>query len=142
MSIKIRKPITNWTDNSGYSSIELYPDQSYKSFVPNAETEWMVLDNYVLLKADVVVHLFQGGTLRLGVLGSDLMLKVFGVSALAAANTKIEFHSSGQIRAITLAAQEHWLPWQKKWSYKGKSYSPGTRLEFSEDGAVEKWGSL
>ena len=136
----MRKTIVNWTDNSGYSLIELYSDQSYKSFVPNSETEWMVQDNYVLLKSDVTVYLFQGGTLKLGILATDLLLNVFGVSVLVAADIKIEFHSNGKISSIVLAPQPSWIPWRKNWKYQGKSYRPGTRLEFSEVGRNVKWG--
>jgi hypothetical protein len=130
---------TNWTDNSGYTHVELYPDGAYKSFVPVTDTEWVVLDEQVKLKADCTVKFFPTGSLEHCVLGVGATLSAFGVRVFIAEGTKLQFHESGAIRSMTLAAQPRWFPWAKKtWTYRGHSYAPGTALEFSTDGSVVK----
>ncbi len=126
----------DWADNSGYSHIELYPDGTYKSFVPEIDTEWAIGGRYVKLKADCVVRFFPSGNLELCLLCADTAMDAFGVAVLIAGGAPLQFHPNGSPRNLTLAAQSRWPFQNKKWTYRGTAYEPNTRLEFSEDGAI------
>ena len=132
-----KKGTTNWVDNSGYSHVELYPDGSYKSFVPEIDTEWMVGDHPVKLKGGCAVKFFPDGSLRTCVLGSGATVTVTGVAAYVSADRPLDLHENGSVRRMTLAAKPSWNPWATKgWKYQGVVYEPRTTLEFSERGEV------
>jgi hypothetical protein len=133
-----KKDATNWVDNSGYTHVELYPDGSYKSFVPEIDTEWMIAKSQVKLRAGDAVKFFPDGTMKSCVLCEEATLDAYGVMAHVKANAPLDFHVSGKVRTLTLAAHSSWNPWakKKKWSYKGTLYDPPVTLEFSEDGEV------
>ena len=137
-----QKDAANWVDNSGYTHVELYPDGSYKSFVPEIDTEWMIAKSEVKLKAGNAVTFFPSGNLKACVLCSDTALTAFGVTARVRANTPLDFHENGNVRRLTLASQASWVPWSnEKWKYKGVLYAPLATLEFSEDGEVLRCNS-
>lgn len=134
-----KKDAANWVDNSGYAHVELYPDGSYKSFVPEIDTEWMIERHQVKLKAGEAVKFFPDGNMETCVLCAEATLAAFGVMAHVSADAPLDFHANGNVRRLTLAAQSSWVPWaSKKWKYKGVLYDPRATLEFSEDGEVLK----
>ncbi len=125
------------TDNSGYSQVELHPDGSYKSFVAEVDTEWVIGARPITLRSASTVRFYANGNLRSCVLLSDARLEAFGEPVMVAGGTSLLFHESGAIGTLTLAPQPRRLPWaSKKWSYRGSTYAPRTTLEFAEDGAV------
>lgn len=131
------KPTSNWTDNSGYTHLELYPDGTYKSFVPEIDTEWVIGGRTIVLKATLPVKFHPNGQLERCVLAAKATLDVHGVVATVGANDALEFHSDGGVRSFTLGPQSSWIPWlHKEWSFGGTTYAEGTRLEFSADGKV------
>jgi len=131
-----RSEASNWTDNSGYTHVELYPDGNYKSFVPEIDTEWVLDGVYVKLKATCVVKFFPNGNIERCVLGSETVLKVSEVRVLLSEGTNLEFHANGNVRSLTLAVQSR-IPWRsKKWRYRGIVYDPRTKMEFADDGSV------
>ncbi|MBP7146918.1 MAG: hypothetical protein KBD01_05180 [Acidobacteria bacterium] len=127
----------DWRDNSGYTHLELYPDGTYKSFVPEVDTEWLIEGARVVLKASFAVTLHTNGGLRRCVLAAPAALSVLGVPVVVAADEPLELHENGALHAFTLGSRSEWKPWRNRpWTYRGASYAPGTRLELSADGAV------
>jgi hypothetical protein len=133
-----RPPASESHDNSGYTCIELYPDGGYKSLVPEIDTEWVLQGQPVQLRAGCTVKFFPSGAVEQGVLASQTTLTIFTVPAAAAEGTRVDFHQTGEVRSVTLASQARWFRRDKSWKYRGAKYAPGTRLVFSEDGAVER----
>jgi hypothetical protein len=129
---------SHWHDNSGYTDVELYPDGSYKSVVPEIETEWMLQGRPVELRGGHTVKFFPSGALEQGVLASRTTVSVFGLPAAAAEGTRIHFHPNGEVRSLTLASQARWFRRDKTWRYRGSTYAPGSTIVLSEDGAVER----
>jgi hypothetical protein len=128
---------SGWGDNSGYRDVELYPDGTYKAFVPEIDTEWMISGHVLALAAGRRVTFFADGALESCVLAATATVDVFGTPAVVAAQTALSFHASGSVRLFTLGSRSSWLPWpSRKWIYRGTAYDAGTRLELSEDGAV------
>jgi hypothetical protein len=127
---------SDWHDNSGFTSVELYPDGGYKSFVPEIDTEWMLKGQVVKLRASSTVTLYPSGGLERCVLASKTTLNVFGVTVAVAEGATLELHPNGEVRSLTLASQARWLRLEKKWKYRGATYDPGTTLVLSEEGAV------
>jgi len=128
-------------DNSGYSNIEYFPDGQYKSFVPEIDTEWIVLKTVVNLKAGKPVRFHENGNLRECHLNASTYLKFFGVRAKVSNNGPLTFHKNGNIRSLTLSVQPTWQPWSNgNWEYRGKVYRPQTTLEFFEDGSIKTYG--
>jgi hypothetical protein len=125
------------TDYSGYSQVELYPDGTYKSFVPEIETEWLILNQRLQLKAACPVTFFPNGNLESCVLASGCKLSACGVPILIAEG-KTEFYEDGNIRSFTVAGSPSLLPWiRKRWEYRGTSFEKGTRLTISPEGAIK-----
>lgn len=123
-------------DNSGYTHVELYSDGSYRSFVPEIDTEWMIDGRALKLKAGCAVMFFPSGNLQRCVLSESAKVVAFGVSVVIAAGMEVEFHPSGALRAFTVGAQPRLLFGTKKWKYRGVVYEAGTRLEMSADGSI------
>jgi hypothetical protein len=136
MDDETEAPVSDRRDNSGFTSVELYPDGGYKSFVPEIDTEWMLDGQVVTLRASSTVRLYPDGGLERCVLASKATLNVFGVSAAVAEGSTLDLHPSGNVRSLTLASQARWLRRGKTWTYRGATYDPGTTLVLSEEGAV------
>jgi len=127
----------NWTDNSGYSHIQLYPNGEYKSFVPVTETDWLVGNIPVTLQADCEVSFYESGHIQGCQLSKSAKLIAFGISVIVSPTKRIEFHENGNVRTLKLGYQPSWIPWVKKsWLYRGKLYSPGSALQFDPEGNV------
>jgi hypothetical protein len=132
-----KREAANWVDNSGYTHVELYPDGTYKSFVPEIDTEWMVGSHPVKLKAGSAVKFFPDGGMRTCVLCSNTIIAVCGIVAHVSGDRPLDFHENGNVRRMTIAAKPSWNPWaSKSWTYHGVVYEPNTTLEFSEAGEV------
>lgn len=127
----------NWTDHSGYTQIELYPNGEYKSFVPINETEWLIGKTHVKLRSETVIKFYEDGYIEFCFLVRPATLLVFGVPVIIAEDKVIEFHNDGNFRAFTVGCQKRGFLWMTKtWVYRGKTYEPGTSLEFSISGEV------
>jgi hypothetical protein len=127
----------DWRDNSGYSDVERFSDGTYKSFVPEIDTEWMLSRRTLILAAGHRVRFFANGQLESCVLAARATIDVFGAPVVLAADTALTFHASGGVRSFTLGSQASWLPWASRvWKYRGSAYDEGTKLLLSEDGAV------
>jgi len=130
-------PDSEWRDNSGYTDVECYSDGTYKSFVPEIATEWMLSGRTLVLAAGHRVTFFANGQLERCVLASQATVDVFGAPAALAADTTLAFHASGEVRSFTLGSQTSWLPWaSRNWKYRGAAYDAGMALDLSEDGTV------
>ncbi len=126
----------NWSDFSGYSHLEMYPNNNYKSFVPHMDTEFQVGGTIVKLKAGNTADFWENGNLTSGTVAEDTSLDAYGVEVRIAARSKLELFSSGELRKITLGRQKGLLNLRKIWTYRGRKYTPDSTLEFSENGDV------
>jgi hypothetical protein len=127
----------DWRDNSGYTDVERYSDGTYKSFVPEIDTEWMLSKRTLILAAGHRVQFFANGQLERCVLAARATIDVFGAPVALAADTVLTFHPSGEVRSFTLGSQSSWLPWVSRgWRYRGAVYDEGSKLHLSEDGLV------
>ncbi len=128
---------TNWTDNSGYTQLELYTNGQYKSFVPAIDTEWLVMDRNVLLLADKIIKFYESGGIQLCYLANPALLRVFDTPVRVLEEKPLEFYENGIFRKLTLAHQKRgFLGMEKNWLYKGKLLKPETTIEFSTTGAI------
>ena len=126
----------NWSDFSGYSHLELYPNSNYKSFVPSLDTEYQVGTTIVKLKAGDPADFWENGNLTSCTVAEDTSLDAYGVQVRIAAKSKLEFFSTGQLRRITIGRQKGILNLRKTWTYRGRKYEPHSTLEFFENGDV------
>ena len=126
----------NWSDFSGYTHIELYPNSKYKSFVPQVDTEFQVGTVIVKLKADNPAEFWENGNLTRCTVAEDVSLDAHGVEVRIMANSKLELFSDGQLRVVTIGRQKGILNVRKIWRYRGREYRPNSTLEFSENGDV------
>ena len=131
------EPGSDWSDNSGYTDVEHYSDGTYKSFVPEIDTEWMISGRTLVLAAGHRVKFFANGQLESCVLAAKARIDVFGAPVVLAADTALAFHASGEVRSFTLGSQSSWIPWvSRMWNYMGSAYDEGQTLHLSEDGTV------
>ncbi len=126
----------NWSDFSGYTHLELYPNGRYKSFVPQVDTEFQVGTTVVKLKAGKPAEFWENGHLTRCTVAEDVSLDAYGVEVRILAKSKLEFFSDGQLRRITIGRQKGVLNLRKIWTYRGREYRPNSTLEFAENGDV------
>ncbi len=126
----------NWSDFSGYTNLELYPNNKYKSFVPQVDTEFQVGTSVVKLKAGNPAEFWENGNLTRCTVAEDVSLDAYGVEVRILAKSKLELFSDGQLRMITTGRQRGILNLRRIWRYRGGEYRPHSTLEFSENGDV------
>jgi hypothetical protein len=122
--------------NSGYKHVKMYPNGNYKSFVPEVNTRWIVLNVEVALTEGITVEFYMDGTLKSCVLAKPVVISIFGVKAKLKEGTPLEFHPGGEIRRCVLASQGGLLFGSKTWKYQGHTFPPGAQLEFTRSGQL------
>jgi hypothetical protein len=126
-----------WSDNSGYSELELYPNGGYKSFIPVIDTEWMIQNKVVKLLAGMIVKFYDSGTVQSCFLAEPATFTVFEVPVKVQSEKILEFHESGILRTFTVAQQNTgFLGLTKTWKYQGQVFDPGITLASSEQGKI------
>ncbi len=128
----------NWSDFSGYTHLELYPNSNYKSFVPQVDTEFQVGTTIVKLKADNPAEFWENGNLTRCTVAEVVSLDAYGVEVRILADSQSEWFSDGQLRMITIGRQKGIWNLRKIWKYRGREYRPNSTLEFSENGDIVK----
>ena len=126
----------NWSDFSGYTNLELYPNSKYKSFVPQVDTEFQVGPTIVKLKAGSPAEFWENGNLTRCTVAEDVSLDAHGVEVRILAKSTLELFSDGKLRVITIGRQRGVWNLRKIWRYRGQEYRPNSTLEFSENGNV------
>ena len=126
----------NWSDFSGYTHVEQYPNGNYKSFVPVTDTEFQVGGTIVKLKAGNTAEFWENGNLASCTVAEDTSLEAYGVEVQIPAESKLQLFSDGQLHGITIGRQKGVLNLRKSWNYRGQKYMPDSTLEFSENGDV------
>ena len=130
----------NWSDFSGYTHLELYPNSKYKSFVPQVDMEFQLGTIIVKLRAGDPAEFWENGNLTRCTIAEDVSLDAYGVEVRILARSKLELFSDGQLRTITIGRQKGLLNLRKTWRYRGREYRPNSTLEFSENGDVVRVG--
>lgn len=128
----------DWSDFSGFTHLELYPNGNYKSFLPEVDTEFQVGTTIVKLKAGNPAEFWENGNLSRCTVAEDVSLDAYGMEVRILATSKLELFSDGQLRRITIGRQKGILNLRKNWRYRGREYRPYSTLEFSENGDVVK----
>jgi len=131
--------IEKWSDNSGYTRVEFYPNGEYKGFVPTTETEWSIHGKIIVLKPETQVRFHENGVLREFTVLNQCELDAFGKTVVAATSSKVELHLNGRLRRITLGTIRGGLfNRPRKWKYEGQSLDAGTTIAFKLNGQITK----
>jgi len=125
-----------WVENSGYRPLELYANGGYKSFAPTIETWWKLGEREVKLPADQIVKFYDNGQLESMTVSETFDLLAFSIPVTVVVGSQVEFYENGAVRKITLAEQNRGIFRPKDWLYRGRSYPPGSVVEFLPDGQI------
>ena len=129
--------MSNWSDNSGYTEMTLYPSGAQKSFICLTNEEYSVFGQVVKMKSGEMVKLYENGDLQAFILCENIEATCYGVAVHILAKHPIELFENGNIKKMALAKQKNgFFSFSWSWNYRGNKYPYKMKLGFSEDGNV------